>query len=411
MARPRLQQRRISLGYTQEALAAALGVETSTVHRWETQDRAPLPKHRSRLAKVLQVTPDELARLLVVIRADASDARSAMPSTREGIDPMLRRSLLRLAVTSSALMATTALARPADGQAIADLEAVGSHLWRVYGRTEAKATLMPAVADYLQALHDSLASHAKSADARRLCELHSEALQLSGEIQFDAGLFDDAASTYALAASAAREASAYDLWASALTRYALIGVTEHRWDESLEVLDAAARVAARGDSLKPTRQWVASVQAEAAAGIGDDLECQRALERASGVMALSGPVGNGGWLRFDGARLPEQRASCLVALGHFDQAEAELTAALRQTTTPRRTAAIRCDQARIALFQHDYDTANYHIEATSRLASRTGSSYITAKLTTLGAEMQATMVGSAQASELTDRITSTIAPT
>lgn len=63
--RPRLAQRRKSLGLTQEALARLLAVERSTVVRWERGDTEPSPWARPKLAKALQVPPDLLEELLV----------------------------------------------------------------------------------------------------------------------------------------------------------------------------------------------------------------------------------------------------------------------------------------------------------------------------------------------------------
>lgn len=62
--RDRLAARRRALGLTQEELAALLGVERSTVVRWERGATQPLPWIRPKLAKVLQVPVGQLAELL-----------------------------------------------------------------------------------------------------------------------------------------------------------------------------------------------------------------------------------------------------------------------------------------------------------------------------------------------------------
>ena len=62
--RDRLAARRRALGLTQEDLAARLGVERSTVGRWERGTTQPLPWIRPKLAKVLQVPAGQLAELL-----------------------------------------------------------------------------------------------------------------------------------------------------------------------------------------------------------------------------------------------------------------------------------------------------------------------------------------------------------
>ena len=63
-ARRQLAERRKALGLTQEALANLIGVERSTVVRWERGETEPLPLMRPRLAGSLQVSADRLGELL-----------------------------------------------------------------------------------------------------------------------------------------------------------------------------------------------------------------------------------------------------------------------------------------------------------------------------------------------------------
>lgn len=72
--RQRLSQRRKAVGFTQESLAERLGVERSTVVRWEAGDTEPLPSIRPNLASALQVSLDQLAELLT--STDGADATS-----------------------------------------------------------------------------------------------------------------------------------------------------------------------------------------------------------------------------------------------------------------------------------------------------------------------------------------------
>ena len=62
--RDRLAARRRALGLTQEDLAGVLGVERSTVGRWEAGATRPLPWIQPKLAKVLRVPAGQLAELL-----------------------------------------------------------------------------------------------------------------------------------------------------------------------------------------------------------------------------------------------------------------------------------------------------------------------------------------------------------
>jgi transcriptional regulator with XRE-family HTH domain len=64
--RHRLAQRRKALGFTQEGLAEQLGVDMTTVRRWESGaiETGPQPWLRPKLARCLQVSIEQLAELL-----------------------------------------------------------------------------------------------------------------------------------------------------------------------------------------------------------------------------------------------------------------------------------------------------------------------------------------------------------
>ena len=65
--RHRLAQRRKAVGLSQERLAEMIGVDRSTVARWERADTDPQPWHRPRLANALRISLDHLAELLTEI--------------------------------------------------------------------------------------------------------------------------------------------------------------------------------------------------------------------------------------------------------------------------------------------------------------------------------------------------------
>jgi tetratricopeptide (TPR) repeat protein/transcriptional regulator with XRE-family HTH domain len=77
--RDRLAQRRKALGLTQEDLAGLLGVERTTVVRWERGETEPLPWIRPKLARALQVSPDRLGELLAGAVAGPGGAHPVVP--------------------------------------------------------------------------------------------------------------------------------------------------------------------------------------------------------------------------------------------------------------------------------------------------------------------------------------------
>ena len=82
-----LSQRRKAVGLTQESLAQRLGVERSTVVRWEAGDTEPLPSIRPNLAHALHLSVDELAELLT--EPENADATRAPSAGTEVTIPML----------------------------------------------------------------------------------------------------------------------------------------------------------------------------------------------------------------------------------------------------------------------------------------------------------------------------------
>src|SRR5690242_9668557 len=62
--RHRLTQRRKAVGYTQEQLAEQLGVERTTVVRWEAGDTEPQPWQWPNLADALKLSVEQLTELL-----------------------------------------------------------------------------------------------------------------------------------------------------------------------------------------------------------------------------------------------------------------------------------------------------------------------------------------------------------
>ncbi len=70
LKRDQLIQRRKAAGFSQEGLAEKLGVERSTIHRWECGDTEPLPSIRPRIATTLGVSLPELDEILNVRAAE-----------------------------------------------------------------------------------------------------------------------------------------------------------------------------------------------------------------------------------------------------------------------------------------------------------------------------------------------------
>lgn len=74
-----LAGRRVVTGYTQEHLADVLGVDRTTVARWERGVQVPRPWQRPDLAQRLQITLDQLDDLLRTSRCSGTDQDGHRP--------------------------------------------------------------------------------------------------------------------------------------------------------------------------------------------------------------------------------------------------------------------------------------------------------------------------------------------
>ncbi|MFF3270152.1 helix-turn-helix domain-containing protein [Streptomyces chrestomyceticus] len=392
-----LAERRKALGYSQERLAQMLGVDRTTVCRWESTRAAPQPPQRRGLATALDISLSELDDLLTPPRTSGQETTGPQPSAPPDagdLDEMIRREFLRILTVSGALAVL-----PVDEAAVlteavrrgtaADFARMNNHLWQVYHLARFKGSVYPVIRSQLAVLNEALTEN--RGDTRPLLSAAGNLFQLAGEVAFDGNRYGDAVSSYALAAAVSKDAGAFDLWACALVRHAYVEMSEGRYRQAAQLLGAAEGLAGKGDDGLSTRHWVASVQAGAYAGLGDLDACERAMDRAEAVRGLTGNSATGGWLRFDDARLAEERGACYVQLGRLDLAEEALQRALEQEALAsgqsyRRRGAALTGLAAIGAKRRDPEQVVWYGREAVDLARASSSGYVARRLRSLSDE-------------------------
>lgn len=388
-----LAERRKALGYSQEGLAHVIGVDRTTICRWESGKTEIQPQLRRQYAAALQLDLAELDAWVTKPQATFQEPVVSCSDYGAGdTDDMIRRDFLRALAVAGALAGlpaeeSEALAEGVHRRASGDFIRMNNHLWQVYQLARAKGTVYPIVSDQLAALTKTIGGRSDK-DTRVLCAAAGDLFQLAGELAFDGNRYTDAAACYTLAASASKDAGAFDLWACALTRHAFVDVYGRRYREAVDLLSAAERLARRGDSALSTRHWIAAVQAEAFAGLGDLTACEHALERAEKVTGMTGSAQNGGWLRFDGSRLAEERGARYVQLGRLDLAEQVLQDALRQGALAegqsyRRRGAVLANLSAIGIKRKDPEQVVVYARKAIHLARESSSGYVARRLQAL----------------------------
>ncbi|GAB3815098.1 helix-turn-helix transcriptional regulator [Micromonospora zhanjiangensis] len=116
LKRYRLSQRRKALGYSQERFAERLGVDRSTVTRWESAETDPQPWHRTTIAAALSVSLDQLDEILSDVSVatrrghlmgDDTERPPSVATRTELLTPLRSFLNTHLSVTSSKTMART----------------------------------------------------------------------------------------------------------------------------------------------------------------------------------------------------------------------------------------------------------------------------------------------------------------
>lgn len=301
-----LAERRKAVGKSQEQLAALVGVERSTVVRWEAGETTPLPWCRPKLARALAVSLDTLSVLLATpddFPAEPSDALllslGEFSSAQVGMlmerftamDMGSRREVLQqLTILSGAVLLQPVrrwLAQelaavplifpgPVSGD---DLDALERAVvlfsgWDASGmgglHRQAVIGQLNAVAETLRESHDPTVR-------QRLFQITADLAQLAGWMAYDQGLPGVAQRYYLLGLSACQEARSPLLGAKILGDMSLLSTKYRHNEDSLELVHAALYIVPRHDSAR-VRTELLGVESRVHARLGNQAAAVRAAD-------------------------------------------------------------------------------------------------------------------------------------
>lgn len=359
MARRRdeLAAHREALGFTQESLAQELGVELSTVGRWERGALTPQPWRRPDLANALKVSLERLDELLTPPSTQSETAIGAI-SAHDAALP-------RIAVDS---------ARPSSARtrlpvgSVDHLDALLAHLreqWHALVRTDnllGPRFALAAVRDQISIIEELLpvCTGARRTELVALAATYAESAAWLHE---DAGQMPAAAFWVGRAMEWAHEAGDELLLAWTLFRRSQHAAADRDPHRTISLARAAGRA---GNALpNPMRAAIIQQEAHGYALAGEEVLSQRALDTAHQWAALDN-VGDarGGHGSFcTETYLELQRAHCWTALGKPQRA-IRLYETVLPTLPPvyRRDRGVACSrfaqaQVNVGQFEAGADTA------------------------------------------------------
>ncbi|MGH3834675.1 MAG: hypothetical protein ACRDSF_03070 [Pseudonocardiaceae bacterium] len=396
--------------------AAHLGVGARTVNKWEARqaDITPLPYMQEVLDTALARASDEAkSRFAATTRADVPEGETAQlagPLVRGAMLPVVANGRLVFmplddgalacsahVFTNKVLGALGAAAElPLAGYAsIESLERLVSaarqpsrvdlvvveHLELVTQTHRdlyydlSSAELVAAVTGHLQVTTLLLGGTQPLALRRRLAAIAGETAGHAAWLCHDLGDRHGTERYYAVAETATREARDAALGAYVRGFRSLVVGSEGQAREALGFARSAVEMALRSTTAT-TRAWLASLEAQALACVGDRKACLGALRRAGTALGQARREEDPAWMyEFDHSRLLAVSGACYGQLGKTAAAERTLDEAL-EALGPKRTrrrAEVLVDLARVRTQQHDADEAAGLAGEALEIAVETGS--------------------------------------
>ncbi|MGW6459237.1 helix-turn-helix domain-containing protein [Streptomyces sp. NPDC055078] len=348
--RHRLVQRRKSCGYSQESFAEAVGVDRTTVHRWEGGKARPQPWMRPGIAKVLGLTADELDSLLVPVTSTEPTFPDGWAAVSEpGNDEFDALGLARRVQASD--VGTETLDR---------LELAFDELATRYPVSPPQE-LLGRVRTHTSYVAHLLGAKKTLSEHRRLLVVGGWLSLLGATLHIDLDQDDAATARLRTAATLARQSDHSEIHAWCFETDAWRVLTQGDYSRALELSRIAQRIAPAGSS--------ASVQATAQEGrararLGQSAETYAAINRVQQMSESKGtPDRPEHHYQYDPGKSLSYTATTLAWVGdpaaesHAREVIARLSPGDDLAKWPRRVASANIDLALTLLASDRLDEA------------------------------------------------------
>lgn len=343
--RTQLTERRRTCGYSQEGFAEALGVDRTTVQRWENGQREPHPWIRSKIAKALGVTATELNRLLNNnTGAQQPDANARAVAVEEGNDEVQAWELMRRVENSDV-----------GPETLDRLELAFDELAVAYPVTS-PPELLRRVRQHLSYVAHLMDAKKSLREQRRLLVVGGWLSLFGATLHIDMKQERAATARLRTAAFLARQAEHSEIQAWCFETDAWRALTAGDYVRAVELSHVGQAAAPAGSSaaIQSTAQ-----EGRARARLGQARETYSAINRVQGmVSSLTSPDRPEHHYRYDPAKSLAYTATTLAWLGdvaaesHAREVISRLSPDDEIAKWPRRVASAHIDLA-LALLKHE----------------------------------------------------------
>lgn len=294
-----------------------------------------------------------------------------------------------------------ALKKPStiDGRFLDYLETRAEHYWQDrHGAVLASSDLLSYVIEQLQRVITLLEGSLLPSVRTRLCCMTSGIAQLVGHLLFDMGEFASARNFHQVAIKAAQEGNNQALEAVAWGRMSFTWTYSGNAPEALRCIQEA-RLLATCSVNATVQAYLAAVEAEIQAILGNREFCLKALEAAESVEDQQYPKEGMYWLHFDRSRLAGYQGICFRRLYRpedarthpfLDEAQQALAEALALLDSARiqRRPTLLIDMADTYAQKADVEGACEHAIQALSITAQTKSKTVLKRLLTLRKELE-----------------------
>ncbi|MFD8492276.1 helix-turn-helix transcriptional regulator [Amycolatopsis sp. NPDC059657] len=326
-----LARARKAAGYTQEGLAEALGIDRSTIVRWEAGDTEPLPHKRPKLGRLLGLNAVQLESLLAEDSSPPTDGQANLAEDL-GVpfDPMKRRTLMKwgVAATAASGFGTESIGQVGKAD-IAKLQRTTNRLCKL-DHQHGGETLWQSGVSTARSAHAMLEQGHYGDSVGQQLLLATGNLQIrTGWLACDAGQHDVARNSFADALTIGRQAGDAEIESRALAGLGFQSNLIGRPREGLR-FSGAADSAARGFGQRSRMAAVPLLHLAVASARSSDFQSsQAAITRARKALDADQSSETASWAAFmSPMEIDAVEATCAVEANKAVRAEKLLEQAI-----------------------------------------------------------------------------------
>ncbi len=347
----RLRHEREIRGWSQKRVADLIDTSKEIVGLWERGERGTGKKYQERLCELFGKSAEELGFIQEVRKPESSliGTKQFQNEADSRIDSVqTRRQILHhlLMIGSTALVLSPhAMLSPGGGEqlnlsVIEELETITASYWRLCANTS--LDLLGNVSEHFRMIVSLFQRTLPRKTAQRLFSLSGESAQILGKTLFDLQEYTLAWSYYMFSLKAAQAASNHDLWGTGIGRMILLFIYWEQPQNALPLLQDVRQLSIRNNNVTC---WLAVVEAEVYAHLGDVESCQKALKVAKDILKDELLEEDRYATGFSTSRLAGYEGACFVRLHQPDRALPALQQALSllDSQSIRRRSTILTD--------------------------------------------------------------------